>query len=165
MIIVGEILTNRNSIIIALFIFCTGHFRLNMASPIISNLVLSSGEGNTATDESNDFVQVISFPKSHIWIWIGDQSGAQKNLSIAMAPLQSKNNCNIISSHILNSANPDETSLHSKGLAERISKKLDGKPVYLSCTINTNALDNKFLDNLEKQIIRLIKTDPDIFGM
>jgi len=135
-----------------------------MAPPIISNLVLS-GEGSTATDECNAFVQVISFPKSHIWIWIGDQAGAQKNLSIAMAPLQSKNNCNIISSHILNSANPDETSVHSKGLAERISKKLDGKPVYLSCNFNTNALDNQFLDNLEKQIIRLIKTDPGIFGI
>ena len=136
-----------------------------MAPPIISNLVLSSGGGSNDTHESNALVQIISFAKSHVWIWIGDQSGTQQNLSIAMAPLKSKSSSNVISSHILNSANPDETSVHSKGLAERISKKLDGKPVYLSCTINTNTIDNQFLDNLEKQIIRLIKTDPSIFGM
>ena len=134
-----------------------------MPSPIISNLVLSD-RGSATTDEAPAYVQVICFPTSHVWIWIGDQSGVQQNLAIAMAPHQLKNNCNVISSHILNSANPDETSIHSKGIAERISKKLDGKPVYLSCTMNRNAVDNQFLDNLEKQIIRLIKTDPSIFG-
>ena len=136
-----------------------------MTAPIVSNLVLSHGEGSTTADESTAFVQIITFPKSHTWIWIGDQSGAQQNLSIAMGPQSSKDSGKTISSYILNPANPDELSVHGKGLAERISKKLSGQPVYLSCTINTNAANNQFLDHLEKQIIRLIKTDPHIFGM
>ena len=134
-----------------------------MEGPSISNFVLSPDE-NAATDESTAYIQVISFPKSHVWIWIGDQSGMQQNLSLAMGSLNKEKSA-IISSHILNSACVDETSIHSKGLAERISKKLQGKPVYLSCTMNTNTADNQYLDNLEKQIMCQIKTNPHIFGV
>ena len=134
-----------------------------MEGPSISNFVLSPDE-NAATDESTAYIQVISFPKSHVWIWIGDQSGMQQNLSLAMGSLNKEKSA-IISSHILNSACVDETSIHSKGLAERISKKLQGKPVYLSCTMNTNTADNQYLDNLEKQIMRQIKTNPHVFGV
>ena len=134
-----------------------------MEGPNISNFILSPDE-NAVAEESSAYVQVISFPKSHVWIWVGDQSGMQQNLSLAMGSLH-KENKGIISSHILNSACVDEMSVHSKGLAERISKKLQGKPVYLSCTINTNTADNQYLDNLEKQIMRQIKTSPHIFGV
>ena len=142
---------------------CRKIIRIKMEGPIISNFVLSSDE-NSVTDDSSSFVQVISFPKSHVWIWVGDQSGMQQNLSLAMGSRR-KENVEIISSHILNSASVDESATHSKGLAERISKKLSGKPVYLSCALSANGIDNQYLDNLEKQIMCLVKTSPHIFGI
>ena len=141
---------------------CRKRQRSIMEEPIISNFILSANENSSADDSS--YVQVISFPKSHVWIWVGDQSGMQQNLALAMGQKRQEND-EIISSHILNSACVDETSTHSKGLAERISKKLSGKPVYLSCAISANTIDNQYLDNLEKQIMRLVQTSPQIFGL
>ena len=145
------------------FIFCVGYSSTRMDEPVISNFVLSPDK-NAVTDDPIAYVQVISFPKSHVWIWVGDQSGMQQNLSLAMGSRQ-KENGEIMSSHVLNSAKIDETSIHGKGLAERISKKLLGKPVYLSCAISANTADNQYLDNLEKQILRLVKTSPHVFGV
>ena len=133
-----------------------------MASPIVKNFIFSPDERTFPVDESTAYVQIISFPGSHLWIWIGDQLGAQQNLSLAMGPLDATKKCQIISTQVLNSANPDEASLHGKSLSERISKKLGGKPVYLSCFLNSASTDNELLNNLEKQIIHLVKTDPDM---
>ena len=135
-----------------------------MASPIVSNFYLATGEESTALHESTAFVQIISFPNSHSWIWIGDQSGAQQNLALALGPPKCHGGSNVMSSHILNSSNPDEASIHAKGFAERISKKLGGKPVYLTCNLN-NTVDDQVQNILEKQILGLIKTDPHVFGM
>ena len=134
-----------------------------MASPIVSNFYLATGEESTALHESTAFVQIISFPNSHSWIWIGDQSGAQQNLALALGPQKCRGGSNVMSSHVLNSPNPDEASIHAKGFAERISKKLGGKPVYLTC--NLGPVDDQVQNNLEKQILGLIKTDPHVFGM
>ena len=60
-----------------------------MASPIVSNFVFSPDEHAAAVDKSTAFLQVISFPNSHIWIWIGNRDGAQMNLSLAMGSRES----------------------------------------------------------------------------
>ena len=144
--------------------YTTGDIRI-MSSPIVSNLVFSLDGRASALDESTAFLQIISFPKSHVWIWIGNRDGAQHNLSLAMGPRQSNQAGieKVISSYVLNSANPDEASVHGKGLAERISKKLGGKPVYLSCNFSTHSIDDQFLNILEKQVMVYIKTHPEIF--
>ena len=71
-----------------------------MASPIVSNFYLATGEESNALHESTAFVQIISFPLSHSWIWIGDQSGAQQNLALALGPPKCHGGSNVMSSHI-----------------------------------------------------------------
>ena len=75
-----------------------------MTSPIVSNFVFSPDERSVAADESTAFIQVISFPQSHIWIWIGNRDGAQHNLSLAMGSRGSKNagTGKVISSYMSN---------------------------------------------------------------
>ena len=46
---------------------------------------------STCTEEDGDmmgiepcYVQVVSFPNSHLWIWIGDRTASAPTLSLAM---------------------------------------------------------------------------------
>ena len=144
-------------------------------SPVVSNFIFSQSGmcgddhslASAEADESTAYVQIISFPQSHVvWIWIGNGSVFQQNLAVALInshhSYKSNTPSRVISSNILSSANPtDEAAVHTKGLAERISKKLGGKPVYLSC--NLSSADDGLSNILEKQIMSLIKKNPEIF--
>merc|ERR1712038_1134840 len=106
------------------------------------------------------FVQIISFPDSHVWIWIGDKKGDQPNLALAMGSRLNPTK-EILSTNVLNATLTDESSYHTKALGERISKKLKGKPVYISCALPESAHDT--LQTLEKQIFMAIKKYPERF--
>jgi len=127
--------------------------------PVISNFMYSEddGLGGGLTSPSEAYVQVISFPDSHLWLWIGDKTGVQSNLALAMGSRLNPTK-EMLSTNVINATSTDDASNHIKSLGERISKRLKGKPVYISCALPDSADGN--LQVIEKQIFRAIKKYP-----
>ena len=54
-----------------------------MTTPVVSNFLFEEDDGGLMGAKTC-YVQTISFPGSHLWIWIGDKSAGAPNLSLAM---------------------------------------------------------------------------------
>ena len=59
---------------------------------------------------------------------------------------------------VMNATRTDELSSQCRSLGEKISKKLGGKPVYLSCS-----LPEEVTMAMEKDLFRTIKLHPERF--
>ena len=70
----------------------------------------------------------------------------------------------LFASTVLNPADQDEWSEKGKKLAQRFSKNLRGKPVYLSCSINGDpAMCDLILQEVEQKLLEFQKKNPDLF--
>lgn len=112
------------------------------------------------------FVHILDFPESNLWIWIGDASANLSNLSLALQYNNKNKNAGPqnkkttpIATTILNPTTSDEASNKSKIVAQRLSKLLGGRPVYLSYSIPDMGLaeDLLGLSELEVQLFQLLK--------
>jgi len=127
-----------------------------MTTPVVSNFLFEEDDGGLMGAKTC-YVQTISFPGSHLWIWIGDKSAGAPNLSLAMGSRNGPAN-QVLSTNVMNATRTDELSSQCRSLGEKISKKLGGKPVYLSCS-----LPEEVTMAMEKDLFRTIKLHPERF--
>ena len=110
----------------------------------------------------------MDFPDSNLWIWIGDSSASLSNMSLALqytkkgdknGPTSNQKSIPPVATTILNPTTSDEASNKSQIMAQRLSKFLGGRPVYLSYSIPDMGLveDLLGLSQLEVQLFQLLK--------
>ena len=108
----------------------------------------------------------MDFPDSNLWIWIGDSSASLSNMSLALQYTKKDKNgptnqksIPAVATTILNPTTSDEASNKSQIMAQRLSKFLGGRPVYLSYSIPDMGLveDLLGLSQLEVQLFQLLK--------